>query len=453
MKRRFYWSLARTFGGLRWRTRLTVWAAAALAGLIVVLFARVSELALLAFRQIRGDQAWVPFVLTPCVAMLIVWMTTRWIQGAQGSGIPQVIAAARLARGGKATGRLVSLRIAFGKVAMVALGLLGGFSIGREGPSVQVAASVLDSAHRYLPQSHSRAVRRSDLILAGGAAGVAAAFNTPLAGIMFAIEELGRRHGEANASGILLITVIFSGLVAVGFEGNYTYFGHLNVGSVARGILLPVLAIAIICGILGGLFSRLLLMPLRHRNWGIWRYRRQHPVVFAGACGVVVAAIGWLSGGYSFGSGYVATANAISGQTTLHWSAPFAKFAATVVSYFSGIPGGIFAPALAIGAAVGFDIAPLTASFANEHQVVALCMAAFLAAVTQAPITAAIIVMEMIDGHGMVLSLMGVSLLAKVISGMFGPELYQQMARGFLDSPPDQHDSGGRNESPAVRVR
>jgi H+/Cl- antiporter ClcA len=373
-------------------------------------------------------------VLTPAIGMGVVWATKTWLPGTQGSGIPQVIAAARLASHGPVSGRLVSLRIAFGKIGLVAAGLLGGFSIGREGPSVQVAASVLDGARRFLPTRHARTISRADLILAGGAAGVAAAFNTPLAGVMFAIEELGRRHGEAKTSGVLLMTVVLAGLVAIGLQGNYTYFGHLDVAGVTRAIALPVIVCGLACGALGGLFSQLLLAPLRHPHWRLWRLRAAHPVLFAGACGLAIAAIGWASGGYSFGSGYAVTASAIAGQSTLDATAPLAKFAATVISYFSGIPGGIFAPSLAIGAACGFDLAPFMAGFANTHQIVALCMTSFLAAATQAPITAAIIVMEMVDGHGMVLSLMAVALIAKAVSAFMGPELYQQMALGFMGS-------------------
>ena len=102
------------------------------------------------------------------------------------------------------------------------------------------------------------------------------------------------------------------------------------------------------------------------------------------------------------------------------------------MTYFSGIPGGIFAPSLAVGAAVGANVADF---FGLATQpIIALCMVGFLAAVTQSPITSAIIVMEMIDSHGMVISLMAVALIAKAVSARMGPELYQQLARGFLHS-------------------
>ena len=189
----------------RWQTRITLWLAALFAGLMVVAFAKLAELALALFAALSLGRAWVPFLLAPAIGMLTVWVTQRYFPGAQGSGIPQVIAATRQAAQGKAVTTLLSLRIAFGKIFLGAFALIGGFSAGREGPSVQVAASIMHAVHKWLP--HSRALRVQDLILAGGAAGIAAAFNTPLAGIVFAVEELGRRL-EARTSGVLVSTCL-----------------------------------------------------------------------------------------------------------------------------------------------------------------------------------------------------------------------------------------------------
>ncbi|NWC95068.1 MULTISPECIES: chloride channel protein [unclassified Pseudomonas] len=422
--------LRRRFTSIRWRTRVTLWAAATIAGLLVVMFARLADLALTQFAQQTADRSWLPFIYTPLVGMLVVWLTTRFFAGAQGSGIPQVIAATRLAHKGMPVNKLVSLRIAFAKIGLGTLALTGGFSAGREGPSVQVAASIMHFFHRYLP--NARIIRSEDLILAGGAAGIAAAFNTPLAGVAFAVEELGRKL-ETRTSGVLLSTIILSGMVAIALQGNYNYFGHFDVQAIKLDIIIPVLATGIGCGLLGGLFSRMLLWPQRHHRFVLWEWRRAHPVWFAGACGMVVAILGWLSGGMSFGSGYGITSHIIVSDVGLPWHAPVTRFLATVVTYFSGIPGGIFAPSLAVGAAVGANAADL---FGLATQpMIALCMVGFLAAVTQSPITSAIIVMEMIDSHGMVISLMAVALLAKAVSSRMGPELYQQLARGFLHPP------------------
>lgn len=414
--------------GLRWRTRATLWLAALCAGLAVVAFAKLAELALGLFSIVIAAFPWLPFPLTPAIGMITVWLTMRYFPGAQGSGIPQVIVATRLAAAGSPVGHLVSLRIAFGKICLGTFALLGGFSAGREGPSVQVAGSILHAAHRFLP--HSRALRAQDLLLAGGAAGVAAAFNTPLAGIVFAVEELGRKL-ETRTSGILISTIIISGLVAIALLGNYNYFGHITVTALDRSSFFPVIAGGVICGLLGGCFSWLLLWPQQQSQFPLWLWRKKHPVAFAGLCGLAVAGIGWSSGNLSFGSGYEVTARVVSGEIVLPWYAAICRFVATAISYYSGIPGGLFAPSLATGAALGSTIAPFLGDASDAIPIVALCMTGFLAAVTQSPITSAIIVMEMVDGHEMVISLMAIALIAKAVSSRISPELYQQLARDW----------------------
>lgn len=417
-----------SFSSLRWRTRMTLWLAALTAGLMVVAFAKLAELALELFEYLADGRSWMPLLLAPPIGMLTVWLTQRYFPGAQGSGIPQVIAATRLAAQGKPVGHLVSLHIALGKIGLGAFALVGGFSAGREGPSVQVAASVMHAVHRLLP--HTRALRVQDLILAGGAAGVAAAFNTPLAGIVFAVEELGRRL-ETRTSGVLVSTIILSGLVAIAILGNYNYFGHMTVPRLDRSLVLPVILSSIVCGLLGGAFSRLMLWPQQQKDFSLWRWRREHPVLFAGLCGLLIAIIGWSGGNLSYGTGYRITAQVVSGEVELPWHAPLTRYLATMISYYSGIPGGLFAPALAIGGAIGSNLAQLFGPAGGSVPIIALCMAGFLAALTQAPITSAIIVMEMIDGHEMVISLMAVALIAKAVSSRISPELYQQLALGF----------------------
>lgn len=418
-----------SFSTVRWHTRLTLWAAAACAGLAVVIFTKLADLALSTFFLAAGRYPWAPFITAPLTGVAAVWLTRRYFKGAQGSGIPQVIAATRYAAHGAPVDGLVSLRIAAGKIGVGALALLGGFSAGREGPSVQVAASILHFSHRLLP--HSRAISPSDLILAGGAAGIAAAFNTPLAGIVFAVEELGKRL-ETKTTGILVSTIILSGLVAIAIQGNYNYFGHLQVSGFGAEIIVPVLVYGIACGLFGGVFSRLLLWPQKNPEFSLWKWRAAHPLLFAGGCGLAVALIGWLGGGLSYGSGYAVTSTVVSGEVSVPWHAPLTRYLATIVSYFSGIPGGLFAPALAVGAALGASTSQFLGFGLDTIPITALCMAGFLAAVTQSPVTAAIIVMEMIDGHGMVISLMAVSLIANAVSSRITPELYQQLALGFM---------------------
>lgn len=156
-------------------------------------------------------------------------------------------------------------------------------------------------------------------------------------------------------------------------------------------------------------------------------FRQQHPYYWAGFCGLMVALLGAVSNGAAHGSGYLYTQSTLEGAMNLPWYYAPVKFAATVFSFLSGIPGGIFAPSLAVGVGIGADVHFLLGSV-GALSIYALCMAGFLAAVTQAPLTSFIIVMEMIDGHEMVISLMAVAMLASLVSRLFSPPLYSALA-------------------------
>lgn len=412
-----------------WLERLVIWGGAAGLGLITVLFARLSEHLGQRFHDFQTHQPWLPLVLTPLGGMLIVYAVRRWFPGAEGSGIPQTMAALQLEDDPAKIKRFLSLRIALAKVGLGSAAVGLGYSCGREGPSVQVGASIMFALRRFLPKGHTTVP--SHLILAGGAAGIAAAFNTPLAGIVFAIEELSRKF-EQKTNGVLLTAIVVAGIVSISLQGNYLYFGQLAVSTIDSAIVLPVLICGLVCGVVGGVFSRTLLWTTRPWPGPIGRLRTLHPVWFAGCCGLIVAVLGLLTAGASYGSGYVTTREMLTNPEAASWLFAPAKLLATLASYFSGIPGGIFAPSLAVGAGIGHNLLPVFGQSVPSAAIYALCMAAFLGAVTQAPITAFIIVMEMIDGHEMVLSLIAASLIASLVSKLFSPPLYHALARRQL---------------------
>src|SRR5690242_16948971 len=201
----------------RWQRRLIFTVGALAVGLAGVGLAYAADGAQHAFQQLLRHYPYAPFLVTPLGFGLIVWITNRYFPNTQGSGIPQAIAARALKTPGERS-RFVSLRAAIGKIVMTLTGLLIGASIGREGPTVQVGASLMFEIGRLTPK------RQPGLILAGAAAGVAAAFNTPLAGIVFAIEEISRSF-EVRTSGLIIGAVILAGITSLALFGDYTYFG------------------------------------------------------------------------------------------------------------------------------------------------------------------------------------------------------------------------------------
>lgn len=408
-----------------WWARAVVMAVAVVAGLTVVGFTWLTERALHGFFALQAQYWWSPLLWTPACTAAIVWLTRRWAPGATGSGIPQVMAALDSRVDVKSRSLYVSARLAIAKIGLTAWGLLAGLSLGREGPSVQIAASVMHEARRWLPKRS--AVTEHGLLVAGGSAGIAAAFNTPLAGVMFAIEELSRAP-EQRSSGLVVTAIVLAGLVAVSLLGNGTYFGVIRVTDVGWALFGPGLLVAVGGGLAGGLFARLLVSSTDPQDsTGLNHWRLRHPVAFAFACGLAVAVIGVASGGATFGSGYAYTRGMLESGQAMPALYFVLKFLATWFTAWSAVPGGIFAPALAIGAALGNDVALLT-GYAQPATLIALGMVAFLAAATQAPVTAFIIVMEMIDGHAMVLSLMACALLASGISRIVGRPLYPTLA-------------------------
>lgn len=407
-----------------WKTRLVFWSGAVVVGLLATGFALGTEYANELFHQGASQWAYLPFIVCPLGLVLIAWLTQRFVPEARGSGIPQAIAALQLNEHAS-RGRLLSFRIAFGKIGLCLLGMVSGASIGREGPTVQIGAAVMFSLGRFakFPNHYMD----QGLILAGGAAGIAAAFNTPLAGILFAIEEMGRSF-EQRTSGTLLTAVFLAGITAVAIQGNYTYFGSNTAELAPSEILLPIFVCGIVGGLLGGLFSSGLLWSTRR----IAPHIRRWPLRIALVCGLLIALLGALSGGLSFGTGYHEARLLVTGEGELPTSYAFFKMAATWVSYLSGIPGGIFAPSLAAGAGVGATLADWLPAY-PLGAIVILGMVGYFTGVVQTPITAFVIVMEMTDNTALVLPLMATAFIAYVSSRMVCPNpLYRSLALGFL---------------------
>jgi H+/Cl- antiporter ClcA len=290
---------ASSWGGVirsRWRDAAIVLVYAALTGVLVVGFTLLAEAASRAYKTMRVSTAWAPYAAlawTPGLTVLILWLTLRFAPGTAGSGIPQVMRALDDSTDGTQRRSLVSLRLALHKIALVSAGLLAGLSIGREGPTVQVGAGVMVHARRWL--SARPVLDGHDLMVAGASAGIAAAFNTPLGGIVFAIEQLTRRRGMTH-SALVIAAIVLSGLVAVSALGNETYFGRLRVQTLSWSLLGPGLLVALATGVAGGVFSRLLVDSMRAGPGFVLRWRTRHPYRFAAVCAFVVAVIGWVTG-------------------------------------------------------------------------------------------------------------------------------------------------------------
>ncbi|GAA3839685.1 chloride channel protein [[Pseudomonas] carboxydohydrogena] len=421
-RRNRYARLARVVSA-RWQRRAIFLLGGIAVGGAAVGLALLADRAQVAFAWLIAQERYASLIVTPLGFMLSVYLTNKYFQNAQGSGIPQAIAARHLTDP-NARNTLVSIRIAIGKVLLTLLGLVCGASVGREGPTVQVGASIMFALGRFSPR------RQPGLILAGSAAGVAAAFNTPLAGIVFGIEEMSRAF-ETRTSSLIIAAVIAAGLTSLSVMGNYSYFGS-TPATLRMGMdWLAVPVCGVVGGLAGGLFSRTLIMMARGIPNAFGRAIKTHPLLFALACGFAVAICGIVSGDTIYGTGYAQVKAALEGGHPLPESFGILKFLATTFAAIGGIPGGIFSPSLAVGAGLGANIAALFHDTALSALML-LGMVSYFAGVVQAPITAFVIVTEMTDNHAMVVPLMAAALIAHATSRLICAEgVYHALAKGF----------------------
>jgi H+/Cl- antiporter ClcA len=408
--------------GLTWRRRSATTGGAVVLGLAALLFAHNADEAQRAFAWGLRLAPYAPLLATPAAFALIVYLTRRFAPEARGSGIPQVIAGSREPES-PAAEPLTSLRTAAFKYVLT-LGVLGvGGSAGREGPTVQISAAIMKAMHRLFGVELTSAV-----VIAGGAAGVSAAFNTPLAGVAFAIEELASAY-EQRLAVLVMGAVMISGLVSLGLAGDYLYFGAMhNVVALKAALLICPIA-GVVGGVCGGFFSRLILAFANSRRRPFTEIRKR-PIFWATFCGAAIAVVGVASAGTTWGTGYDAARSIIEAKGQPLWFGP-AKLFVTLMTAASGAPGGVFAPSLSAGAGIGAMIATL---FPQQPvgAVVILGMIGYFVGVVRSPLTAVLIVSEMTDSRAMILPLVATAIIADGVSALVCRErLYHGLAKGF----------------------
>ena len=422
--------------------RIAMISGAVLLGLVALAFASAGDRAQRLIFMATDRIWWLPLLITPAGFALIVWTANRYFPASRGSGIPQIIAASRRPEQ-EAKGPLVSLRTAFAKLGLTLATLAVGGSVGREGPTVQVSAAIMVAVHRLL-----RVRITPGVFIAGGAAGVAAAFNTPLGGIAFAIEELAAAY-EQRVAVLTMGAVMISGLVSLSIAGDYIYFGVMRDTLPVSDVLLVAPVVGFGGGLLGGLFSRIVLAASERASpWA--RRAASRPVLFATGCGLVVAIVGIASGGATWGTGYDITKFLVEGHPGEPWLFP-AKFTAALASTLSGAPGGIFAPSLAVGAGFGNLLTPIFPG-SPAGAVVMMGMVAYFVGVVRAPLTAVIILIEATAARGVILPLFATALIADWASAQICPtRLYHGLSKR-LASPARTSDDPRRDapQSPGL---
>lgn len=388
------------------------------AGLVAVAFrAALAEADALRETLVAGVRgrpwAWIgPLLFSAIGGGAAVYLVRRFAPEAGGSGIPHVKAVLYDLRP-IAWARVLVVKFAGGLAALGA-----GLALGREGPTIQMGAAVGRMVGGWF---NCTARERRTLIAAGAGAGLAAAFNAPLAGLVFVLEELQRDF----APGVFATTLIASVIADIASRvllGQGPVFS-VPIAAIPPLSLLPVaLVLGVLTGVLGVVFNRALLGSLALFARAPWR----HPWVGGALVGAGVGAVAIFMPSV-VGSGHHLVERMLVGEFPVAAVAGIflLRFVLTQLSYGCGAPGGIFAPLLVLGAAFGLLVGTTAAQLApaagiEPRTLAVVGMAAFFTAIVRAPLTGIVLMVEMTGNYAMVLPLVVACLAAYGIADYLG---------------------------------
>lgn len=409
------------------------WIGSLITGVFAVLYAKAFTWGEALMNFIFDWHAWMIFIITPAAFVLSWWLVKSFAPYAKGSGIPQVMAAVELANPKEHSKirHLLSLKIIVFKVLSSLALIIGGGAVGREGPTIQIAGSVFRKVNEYLPEWWPK-ISKKNMIMTGAAAGLSAAFNTPLGGIVFAVEELSKTHINYFKTA-LFTAVIIAGLTSQTLAGSYLYLGYPKTADVGLGIMFPVILVS---GIAGVFASQLSVIMLRINAWNKTLTKDTEKVAFLIVCALIIASLAFFVNREILGSGKeIMERTLFTKDKHEDWYMPIFRMIGPALSFTSGGAGGIFAPALSAGASIGSVISGWIHLSPNETNVVILGgMVAFLTGVTRAPFTSAIIVLEMTDRHSLIFHLMLAGMVSSLISLMVSKRsLYDTLKMSYLE--------------------
>jgi len=409
---------------------IPLWIASVLVGMAAVLYAKSFLYVEGLSTELLDSYPEAIFIVSP-VAFLCSWFLVRqFAPMAAGSGIPQVMAAVEMESKSDLSRQLLNVKVSVVKVLSSLVMLAGGGAIGREGPTIQISASIFSFIHHVLPKQWEKFSAQL-MILTGAASGLAAAFNTPLGGIVFAIEELTRIQFSKFRT-TLFVAVIISGMTAQAMLGPYLYLGFPKVQISSYTFVLWVILTAAITGFMGGLFGSLIL--------SIQRWKKTLKTTRNNIIAVVIFSLGFASVYYFLNHSVVGAGKDVIehllfvDNKDVSFNLVVSRFVGPILSYGSGGAGGIFAPSLSAGGSLGAFI-----SFVSEipseytNLLILAGMVGFLTGVTHSPFTSAILVLEMTDRHSVIFYLMLAGMFAYLITMLVDKKsVYEHLKEDYL---------------------
>lgn len=397
-----------------------------IAGLGSALFSLATDKAYIWCISIFHKFGYLILISTPLLFMLIAFLFKKYFSYAGGSGLPQGYALDVFDE--EALHSTYSINTLIGKIILTFMSILGGASLGREGPTIQICASI------FAMFKNVSLEKKKLLIRIGSGVGVATAFNAPLGGIIFTIEEY-IKHSEHKMNLLLLLGIAIAGYCSVLIGGNYSYMGYVKVSvyTFSYVSMLAAIIAGAVCGLSGAIFTWLMVRVSVDNGSNFIKWRNKHYILAAGIFGFIIAILGIVTDGTSFGNGSFTTEGFISGNFTAPWYYALAKSAGAIFSVAAGAPGGYFSTALSIGAGI-MDLVHKVMPIIPLDQFYLLGMVAFLAAITSAPITAVAMVISIVDASShFALPLIFASLIGSYIASLFGDSVYHQQVLIYID--------------------
>ncbi|MGZ3783462.1 MAG: chloride channel protein [Bdellovibrio sp.] len=388
---------------------------------------------------------WSISLLFTVSAIYLSWfLPYRIATHAGGSGIPQMLIANELdpVSDKSLIRNLIGLRVITVKIVASLICVLGGGAVGQEGPTLQIAAGIFyrlgEKSTRWIKQVSPRT-----FILAGGASGLAAAFNTPLGGIAYALEELSKDTFN-NFKNYVFGSIITTGLLVQALVGGYLYLGTPKIEVATIEIYFFVVCVAAISGLFGSVFGSFLykIASLRRQ---IISFKKLSAVNLI--CGIL----------FWSGIHFISVRSVGGGKSLIidylfkdFWSSPqdlMVRFLGPMLMAMAGVAGGLFAPSLAIGASVGSVVAHVLGPHAH-HILVIVGMIGFLTGFMKTPFTAFILIFEMTDRHTALFPMMIAAVVALGVAKVFQQHsFYELIKEDFFHSEnfKKQHENSLKN--------
>lgn len=355
-------------------------------------------------------QHWYEWLYLPLVCtfggLLASAMTQKFAPNAAGSGIPQVKYELNNTKDANIKFRTIVTKF-FGAMAAIASGL----SLGREGPTIQIGAGLASKVSKYLGGKHQKRA-----VASGAGAGLAAAFNTPIAGVLFVIEELDHDFSSVSL-GPAIVGSVAAAVTCRLLYGDYFTFHFQSEGGIDLELMPFYILLGIVAGVVGLYFQKSILFALDVYKT---KLKMLPPWSFGAVAGLITGVVGlWLP--QAIGGGHITLEGTLA-QAYIWWMIPLIflfKFLLTLVAYGSGVPGGIFAPSLVMGALMGACLGNVTNAIFPELEInpatfAFVGMGAFFTGISRAPITAIVMLFELTGNYNLILPLMFACIIANV---------------------------------------